>query len=114
MAGEHLNLPDDLEALKALILAQQALLDERAVEIERLNLLIAKLKRLQFGRRSEKLDRKIEQLELRLEELQVSAAPSASAAAEKRERQVPARRARAGVRLSRLRGDHAQDWRGRL
>ena len=92
MAAEHIDLPDDLEALRALVLAQQALLDERAVEIERLNLLIAKLKRLQFGRRSEKLDREIEQLELRLEELQVAAVPSASVAAAKRERQVPARR----------------------
>ena len=92
MAAEHLNLPDDVEALRALILAQQALLDERAVEIERLNLLIAKLKRLQFGRRSEKLDREIEQLELKLEELQVSAAPSASGAADQRDRQMPVRR----------------------
>jgi len=33
-------------------------------------LLIAKLRRMQFGRRSEKLDRQIEQLELRLEELE--------------------------------------------
>jgi transposase len=32
-------------------------------------LLIAKLRRMQFGRKSEKLDRQIEQLELRLEEL---------------------------------------------
>ena len=61
--------PDDVEALKALVLAQQALLSERAVEIEHLKLVIAKLKRLQFGRRSEKLDQEIEQLELRLEEL---------------------------------------------
>ena len=46
------------------MLAQQSLLSERAVEIEHLKLIIAKLKRLQFGRRSEKLDREIEQLEL--------------------------------------------------
>ncbi|HGO6146849.1 TPA: IS66 family transposase, partial [Burkholderia cepacia] len=38
-------------------------------EIEHLKLLIAKLRRMQFGRSSEKLDRQIEQLELRLEEL---------------------------------------------
>ena len=42
----------------------------REVEIEHLKLLIAKLRRMQFGRSSEKLDRKINQLELRLEELQ--------------------------------------------
>lgn len=39
-------------------------------EIEHLKLLIAKLRRMQFGRSSEKLDRQIEQLELRLEELE--------------------------------------------
>lgn len=39
------------------------------IEIERLKLLIAKLKRLQYGRRSENLDRQIEQLEFKLEEL---------------------------------------------
>jgi transposase len=92
MAVEYVDLPEDVEVLKALIVEQQALLNERAVEIERLNLLIAKLKRLQFGRRSEKLDREIEQLELRLEELQVSAAPVAAVSSQKRERQVPARR----------------------
>jgi len=64
------TLPDDIEQLKALVLAQQSLLAERAVEIEQLKLLIAKLRRLQFGRSSEKLSQQIEQLELRLEELQ--------------------------------------------
>jgi hypothetical protein len=39
-------------------------------EIEHLKLLIAKLRRMQFGRKPEKLDRQIEQLELRLEELE--------------------------------------------
>ncbi|SOZ72634.1 protein of unknown function (plasmid) [Cupriavidus taiwanensis] len=38
-------------------------------EIEHLKLLIAKLRRMQFSRRSEEPDRQIEQLELRLEEL---------------------------------------------
>jgi hypothetical protein len=37
-----------------------------------LKLLIAKLRRMQFGRSSENLDRQIEQLELRLEELQTA------------------------------------------
>jgi phage shock protein A len=35
-----------------------------------LKLLIAKLRRMQFGLSSEKLDRQIEQLELKLEELE--------------------------------------------
>ena len=37
-----------------------------------LKLLIAKLRRMQFGRSSEKLDRQIEPLELRLEALQLN------------------------------------------
>ena len=68
------HLPDDIEALKRLILDQQAQLTDRDHEIERLRLLIAKLKRLQFGRSSEKLDRQIGQLELVLEDLEANRA----------------------------------------
>src|SRR5208282_491978 len=46
----------------------------RQAEIERLQLLIAKLRRMQFGRRSEKLERQIEQLELQLDELATASA----------------------------------------
>ena len=60
----------DANALRAIILAQQEQLDSRDVEIEHLKLLIAKLQRMQFGRKSEKIERQIEQLELKLEELQ--------------------------------------------
>jgi transposase len=71
-------LPDldtlDTEALKALILAQHAQLRAHEAEIEHLKLLIAKLQRRQFGRKSERLDQQIEQLELRLEDLEVSQA----------------------------------------
>src|SRR5258707_14926864 len=70
--SERTALPDldtlNHEALKALIVAQHAQIlskDEqlasRDEEIERLKLLIAKLRRVQFGRKSEKLDRQIEQ-----------------------------------------------------
>jgi hypothetical protein len=45
-------------------------LASREAEIERLKLLIAKLRRMQFGRRSEKLAGQIEQLELQLDELE--------------------------------------------
>lgn len=45
-------------------------LNTRAAEIEHLKLWIAKLRRMQFGRKSEKLDHQIEQLELQLEDLQ--------------------------------------------
>src|SRR6266852_1383222 len=65
------------EELRALILAQHTQLitkDEQLLsrerEIEHLKLLLAKLHRMQFGRKSEKLTRQIEQLELRLEELE--------------------------------------------
>jgi len=98
---ERDDLPEDIEVLKALVIAQrteliakQAQLCSHAAEIERLKLIIAKLKRLQFGRRSEKWEREIEQLELRLEELQVSSAPQAPAAKPAAdERTPPVRRA---------------------
>jgi len=59
------SLPNDLQALKALVSAQRA-------EIERLKMMIAKLRRTQFGRSSEQLDAMIDQLQLSLEELEVS------------------------------------------
>jgi len=65
-AQARADLPDDVEALKALVL-------QRDTEIEQLKLLVAKLKRMQFGRSAERLDREVEQLELRLEELQTQA-----------------------------------------
>src|SRR5262245_46040781 len=71
-------LPDlkslDADALRVLILAQQDELASRDTEIENLKLLVLKLKRLQFGRKSEKLDKQIEQLELRLEDLEANQA----------------------------------------
>jgi transposase len=84
--SERDDLPEDVEILKQLLRSSRA-------EIEHLKLIIAKLKRLQFGRRSEKLDREIEQLELRLEELQVSSAPAAPVVSEKPAAPVPVRRA---------------------
>ncbi|QDF97846.1 IS66 family transposase [Azoarcus sp. DD4] len=65
-------LPDDATLLKAMVAAQQA-------EIERLNFIIAKLRRAQFGRRSEQLDETIGQLELSLEELEAVRAERAVA-----------------------------------
>ena len=71
------SLPDDIEALKAIVLAQFASLQAKneelrakSYQIEQLKAQLAKLKRMQFGRSSEKLDRAIEQLELLLEDLQ--------------------------------------------
>jgi len=101
-------LPDlstlDAAGLQALIVAQHASLVEqhaklvsRETEIEHLKLLIAKLRRMQFGRKSEKLDTQITQLELRLEDLEAAqtetaAAPSAGAAATAPASRKPVRR----------------------
>jgi transposase len=80
---QHATLSDlrklDPEELVALVLAQQEQLLSRDTEIEHLKLLIAKLRRAQFGRSSEKLDRQIEQLELRLEALEMDDAENAAA-----------------------------------
>jgi len=89
MVAAHRALPDlatlDPHELKALILTQHEQLLSRDNEIEHLQLLLAKLRRIQFGRKSEKLDREIEQLELRLDELEATqaekAAPSQTSAA---------------------------------
>src|ERR1700730_3294923 len=76
MVAPRATLPDldalDPHELKALIVSQHELIVSRDSEIEQLKLLIAKLRRMQFGRSSEKLDRQIEQLELRLEALQLN------------------------------------------
>jgi transposase len=83
MVAAHRALPDlnqlDPTQLKALIFIQHEQLLSRDTEIEHLKLLIAKLRRMQFGRKSEKLDRQIEQLELRLDELQATQAENTTA-----------------------------------
>jgi transposase len=82
MVATRTTLPDlntlDSDALRALIVAQHEQLLSHRTEIEHLTLLIAKLQRMQFGRRSEKVERQIEQLELKLEELEANRAESAS------------------------------------
>jgi transposase len=69
----------DRETLRALVLAQQEKLLSRDSEIEHLKLIIAKLRRMMFGTKSEKITREIEQLELKLEELEVRKAERAEA-----------------------------------
>lgn len=99
MAPLHQQLPDlnalDAAALRALVMAQRTQLQgkdaeitrgdaeiaKRDIEIECLKLLLLKRKRMQFGRRSEKLNTEIEQLTLKLEELEADAAKPADAAA---------------------------------
>jgi transposase len=89
------DLPDDIAALKAMLLASEARaarieehagrsearlahltaeLSKRDAETEHLKLVLAKLRRMQFGRSSEKLDQQIEQLELQLEDLEAEEA----------------------------------------
>ena len=64
------TLPDDVETLQNLVrslAAERASLSEAKAEIERLNLIIKKLQRSQFGRRAERIDD--DQLQLSLEDL---------------------------------------------
>ena len=80
------TLPDDIDALKALLRQRDGELQQlrqlqdtvstleqalsvRWLEIKQLKLQLAKLRCMQFGRKSEKLDRQIEQLETCLEDL---------------------------------------------
>ena len=63
-------LPRDTPTLQAMVVAQQA-------EIEHLKLIIAKLRRMQFGQSSEKIDEMVGQLELALEELETGKAERA-------------------------------------
>jgi transposase len=81
MADAHASVVDlsrlDRETLEALVLAQLT----RNSEIEHLKLIIAKLRRMMFGTKSEKIAREVEQLELKLEELETSEAARAPAAA---------------------------------
>ena len=75
------QLPDDVDALKAIILSQraEAMRLEASVKayealVQALKIRIARLRRQKFGRSSEKIGREIEQLELALEALEVKIA----------------------------------------
>lgn len=73
------DLPNDIETLKALIVARdvelaaaKAGLVAKTLEAEKLKFELARLKRATFGRSSERLTREIAQLELRLEEIEAA------------------------------------------
>jgi transposase len=82
------DLPTDPAALRRMLIterearaaqavelaAAKAGLVSKALEIEKLKVQLARLRRQQFGRSSEKIDRIIEQLELMLDELETEAA----------------------------------------
>jgi len=104
-------LPDDVETLQELVrslMAERTSLSEANAEIERLNLIIKKLQRSQFGRRAERLDD--DQLRLGLEDLNTDLArvqaslplPQAEAATPKPQDErpsLPAHLTREDVRL---------------
>src|SRR6202167_3232627 len=81
------ELPTDPAELYAFALACQSELkvaelsvQYKALEIEKLKLQIAKLRRMQFGRSSERITRQIEQFELRLEGLETGEAEAVAKA----------------------------------
>jgi transposase len=71
-------LPDldtlDAAALREMVVKQHAQISSHNAELERLRLVIARLQRLQFGRKSEEIERQLEQLELQLEDLEARSA----------------------------------------
>jgi transposase len=80
------DLPETTEELRQLVLKQRVALAERDGIIERLKAQLAWLRRQQFGRSSEKIEREIEQLELQLEDLEETS--SARIAAREPERSI--------------------------
>jgi transposase len=80
------DLPETTEELRQLVLKQRVALAERDGIIERLKAQLAWLRRQQFGRSSEKIEREIEQLELQLEDLEETS--SARIAAHEPERSI--------------------------
>src|SRR6516164_3171919 len=85
---EAADLPNDVEALKAIITEREAALAARStaleaaearliaqkLELEKLRFEIACLKRMKYGRSSEQLDAQITQMQLTLEDLEASLA----------------------------------------
>jgi len=87
MAGAVDSLPDDVETLKALVLAAQIKLEKAEAEAARVaadaasaqaliahqKLVIEKLRRELYGSRSERGRKLLDQLELELEDMEASA-----------------------------------------
>ena len=87
MSADREPLPCDLATAHAMILAErdarqraEALVSAAALEIERLKLLLARMRRERFGQSSERGARLIEQLELQLAELEEGLAEEEAAA----------------------------------
>ncbi len=82
------SLPDDIDALKAALLAERAARRESEARasgaeamVAHLKLLIAKMKRDRFGASAERGRKLLDQLEMQLEELETAAAEDEVAAA---------------------------------
>ena len=68
------TLPDDPQTLKEMVLQMQAKLDQKDSLISTLQQQLLVLRRRQFGRSSEQVEKQIHQIELQLEELETQAA----------------------------------------
>src|SRR6185437_5366901 len=106
--SEAADLPNDVEALKHLILERTAALEAKnaalesakatlisqTLELEKLRFEIACLKRMKYGRSSEQLDTQISQMQLTLEDLEASLSelPAQSSSVTKEPPAKPARR----------------------
>src|ERR1700677_4149195 len=95
------ELPNDIEALRRIVLensakleAAEALLIFKNLELEKLRFQIAYLKRMKYGRSSEQLDRELVQMQLSIEDLEASLAekPLEVRPAPKEPSEKPARR----------------------
>lgn len=98
MALDPADLPDDIVALKAMVVAARTLADDAQSEIQNLKLTIAKLQRDRFGASSERGGKLLDQLELQLAELEASVAADnvqvaiATGRMDEEEKRRPARR----------------------
>ena len=73
MDADPSALPDDIAALKAIILGERARQSDSEAYIAHLKLQIEKLKRALYGPRAERTARLLDQMELELEELETTA-----------------------------------------
>jgi len=98
---EAADLPNDVEALKGIILEHTAKLEAaearlifQKLELEKLRFEIACLKRIKYGRSSEQLDRELTQMQLSIEDLEASLAakPPEMRPAPKEQPEKPVRR----------------------
>lgn len=82
LQAQHAATVTALATSEAELRAAKATIQLTALEIEKLKVQLARLRRMQFGQSSERLTREIEQLELRLEELETVEAEATSASAD--------------------------------